>query len=479
MSTIDPALLPLLDALLDQVGPVRLPHCPLKPTPVQEAFLRLRCREALFGGAAGGGKSIGLLMDASQYVEVPGYHALLLRPTLSELEQPGGLLDLADDWFGLSKAAWSGELRAWLFPGPGRSGAGGSSLRFGYLAGQRDVNRYSGSSYSYLGLDELSQVDEVSYHRMQRVLRQPKPDLNPSRSPDGLSLAEVPIRCRATSNPGGPNHHWIRAYFVDPQTRPEGVIYLPARWSDNDHLDFEQYARGLAHLPLADRERLINGDWEIPDEGNTFQRSWFEIIDRSQVPEGTRAVRYWDLAGTEPTPNNPDPDYTVGLRLEYDDTTRLYYITGLVRVRRYAGRVLELMRATAAEDGPGVRIFVEHEGGSHGGYLEQNLTYEVLADYRVSMHHPRDSKEARAHSVAAAAQEGRVKIVAAPNTREFLDEVCQFPHGRHDDCVDALAGAQHALGRTRTVNHGSGVPRGSFYEDTGLDRIWSHPHWFE
>jgi hypothetical protein len=332
-------------------------------------------------------------MDASQGVEVPGYHALLVRQTLSELEQPGGLLDLADDWFGLSKAVWSGELRAWVFPGPGRSGAGGSSIRFGYLGGQRDVNRYSGSSYSYLGFDELSQVDELSYHRMQRVLRQPKPDLGASRSPDGLSLAEVPIRCRSTSNPGGPNHHWIKAYFVDAQTRPEGVIYLPARWSDNDHLDFEQYARGLAHLPPADRERLMNGDWEIADEGTVFRRDWFEIIKRSELPERTRAVRYWDLAGAEPSPSYPDPDWTVGLRLDYVDSTRVYYLTGLVRQRGHAGQIEELLRATAEDDGPGVAICIEQEPGSHSLYLEKYLKYEVLDGYRITWSAPTTTKK--------------------------------------------------------------------------------------
>lgn len=465
MITIDP--LALLDSLLDQVSPFRLLHCPLNPTPIQEAFLRLRCREALFGGAAGGGKSIAMLMDAGQYVDVPGYHALLLRPTLSELEQPGGLLDLAHDWYSLSKANWSGELRAWRFPGNSRSGASGSSIRFGYLDGQRDVNRYSGSSYSYLGFDELSQVDELSYHRMQRVLRQPKPDPSLSRSPAGLSLAEVPIRCRATGNPGGPNHHWIKTYFVDPQTRPDGVLYLPASWSDNYHLDTDAYARGLAHLPLADRERLINGDWEIADEGTVFQRAWFEVIDRAQLPETTRAVRYWDLAGTEPSPSYPDPDWTVGLRIDYDDTTRIYYITDLVRQRRHDGQIEKLMQATAEEDGPGVRIWVEQEPGSHGEYLEQHLKYEVLAGYRIDMRRPSGSKEARALPAAAAAEQGRVKLVAGPNTRDFLDEVCQFPNGRHDDCVDAFAGAQHAIGRRRQCLHGSGVARGSIWDYGG------------
>src|SRR5581483_11267060 len=97
--------------------------------------------------------------------------------------------------------AWSGEQRAWRFPAGTHSGAGGATLRFGYLDSARDVARYSGSSYSFLGLDELSSVEEILYRRMFRILRQASTSPGRDRSPDGLTLADVPIRCRATSNP--------------------------------------------------------------------------------------------------------------------------------------------------------------------------------------------------------------------------------------------------------------------------------------
>lgn len=120
-----------VEPLLELIGPLRLRYCPLEPTPRQEAFLRLRQLEVLFGGAAGGGKSIALLIAALQYGDVPGYHALLLRPSLTEFELPGGLIEIAHDWLASSKAQWSGEGRTWRFPGPGRTGSGGASLRFG------------------------------------------------------------------------------------------------------------------------------------------------------------------------------------------------------------------------------------------------------------------------------------------------------------------------------------------------------------
>src|SRR5207253_345266 len=163
-----------VEAAYGLFGPARLRNCPLRPSPRQEAFLLLPAFEAFFGGAAGGGKSLALLMAALQYSDVPGSAALLLRPTLSELQLAGGLIELSHEWLAGSGASWSAETRTWRFPGPGRkAGAGGASLSFGYLAGSEDLARYAGTSYSYLGFDELTRFEEAHYRRMFRVLRRP------------------------------------------------------------------------------------------------------------------------------------------------------------------------------------------------------------------------------------------------------------------------------------------------------------------
>lgn len=449
------------EQLLNLVGPLRLRNCPLTPTARQEAFLRLCVPEVFFGGAAGGGKSIGLLMAASQYTDVPGYDALLLRPTLAELVHPGGLLDLAHDWFAGTKASWSGEQRAWRFPAATRSGAGGAAIWFGYLDGQKDLSRYAGSSFSFLGFDELSQVDELSYRRMFRVVRQASTAATLGHAPDGLTLADVPVRIRATSNPGGPNHMWIRNYFVDPETRNPEVAFLPSRWNDNPHLDLAEYAKTLSHLPHAERERLINGDWTIADEGEIFRREWFELIDRSAIPENTRAVRYWDFAGSKPTLANPDPDYTVGLRLELDDRTGNYYITGIVRRRVHAGEVEQLVKATAEADGHAVGIVIEQEPAASGAQLAHRYTAHVLRGFNVRTVIPTGSKEVRAQVAAAAAENGLIKLITGPHSRDFLDEVAAFPNAAHDDCVDALAGAHAALSRHHPRPIRSWVPQGT------------------
>src|SRR6202030_1373154 len=74
MRLADERLLPELATLLALIGPMRLRTCPLTPTPRQEAFVRVLDPEVFYGGAAGGGKSVALLMAAGQYSDMPGYH---------------------------------------------------------------------------------------------------------------------------------------------------------------------------------------------------------------------------------------------------------------------------------------------------------------------------------------------------------------------------------------------------------------------
>src|SRR5690349_21241567 len=111
-----------IDHAYRPLGPVRLRSCPLPPLPRQERSLRLPVREAFFGGAAGGGKSICLLMAALQYVDVPGYSGLLLRPSLRQFQLPGGMMELAHHWLAGTPAVWNGELHQWRFPGSGKTG---------------------------------------------------------------------------------------------------------------------------------------------------------------------------------------------------------------------------------------------------------------------------------------------------------------------------------------------------------------------
>jgi hypothetical protein len=174
----------------------------------------------------------------------------------------------------------------------------GATLTFGYLADEGDLNRYSGNSYSFIAYDELTMFDELHYRRMTRALRQPTDHVKGAAA-DGTRIARVPVRVRSTSNPGGRGHEWVKTRFVDPATRHPGARFLSSLLTDNPHLDLDSYAGILGDLPAAYRERLLHGNWDVPDDGELFQPGWFDLIEPHQLPpDGYVAVRSWDLAAT-------------------------------------------------------------------------------------------------------------------------------------------------------------------------------------
>lgn len=422
------------EALAEGLGPLRLPYryCPVEPTAKQEWFLRQDAREVFFGGAAGPGKSWGLLMAALQYVDMVGYHGLLLRPTLTEFEQPGGLIEVSHDWLGGTDAYWNGTERAWTFPSR-------ASIRFGYLSHRGDIQRYKGPSYLFVGFDELTSFPEYLYRAIFRVLRRPR----------GL-LEGVPVRMRAASNPGDVGHTWVKNRFIVPETRAKDAVLVRATIHDNPFLDYDDYLQSLAHLSPIDQERLIRGDWDVSEEGGKFQRQKFQIIDPFKVAPAKAMLRYWDLAGSIVTESNTDPDWTVGLKYEVDHQG-LFTIRHIARMRSEDAEVQRAVRHHAEEDGRPCPVYIEKDPGQAGKSQVATYARTVLQGFAcyggdTKIAGKAAAKEVRARPVAAAVGNDLVRIVEnCPNLIEFLDECSIFPNGTHDDCIDALSGAHNKI----------------------------------
>ena len=241
-------------------GPAR--YCPHEPTSKQRAFVDYEGLEALYGGAAGGGKSDALLMAALKYVHVPGYSALLLRKSYPDLALPGAIMDRASTWLSGTNAHWDGINKRWSFPiKKGEQDAGVSTLSFGYLKDENDHLRYQGSELHYVGFDEVTQFREKHYAYLFSRLRR-------------RAGVDVPLRMRGATNPGGPGHVWVKGRFGIPNdvdmSRPHfyqhptlgELAFFPAKLDDNPHVDREEYERALSKLDSITQSQLRHGSWK-------------------------------------------------------------------------------------------------------------------------------------------------------------------------------------------------------------------------
>lgn len=214
------------------------------PHPKQAEFLALDCLEACFGGAAGGGKSDALLMAALQYVDVPGYAAIVFRRTYQDLALPGAIMDRSHEWLAGTDAQWLGTDKRWTFPS-------GATLSFGYLDTDRDRFRYASAEFQCVCFDELTQFPERWYQFLFSRIRRTR-------------CVDVPLRMRSGTNPGGIGHEWVRRRFLSDVT--SCPPFVPSRLDDNPSIDAEAYRTSLERLDSQTRSQLLDGVW-VRDAG--------------------------------------------------------------------------------------------------------------------------------------------------------------------------------------------------------------------
>lgn len=231
------------------------------PSAKQAEFLTCTDYEVLYGGAAGGGKSDAMLIDAlglnqewGAAITHPRYLAGLFRPTYPELAEfinrsrqlypeivPGAEYYVSD--------------REWKFPS-------GARIKFGYLKDDDDKYQYKSSEFQYIGFEELTQFPSEDGYRyiLSRV----------------RGVPELSKYVRATTNPDGPGHEWVkRRWDISGDggaTRfrvkvGDGYRYrrfIPAKVDDNPHNDPE-YKNTLCLLSEQERRALRDGRWDVPD----------------------------------------------------------------------------------------------------------------------------------------------------------------------------------------------------------------------
>jgi len=429
------------------------PLCP-EPTEKQAAMLMFQCLDLFYGGAGGGGKSWALLMAAAQFVDVPGYSALILRTERAAMDKAKGLIPTSRLWWesrGPSGPTFNQQKAIWTFPttDPRRP----ATLEFGYLSAKGDLGQYKGPAYDFIGIDEASEFSEEFLIFLFTRLRRETGSV-------------VPPRFRVATNPGGPGHSYLKRRYIDPH-KVRDRITIRAYLEDNNKLDEDSYDRSLEEVKKKNNvlyRQIRRGDWDAVEGGNLFKPEFFTRFVHEIPPMIVGSCRYWDLAGTDAAKvkKGTDPDWTVGtLMVKTPSDTGIIHS---VRDRMSPKRTMALMKAMAEADiqllgsRDGYRVNWEEEGGSGGKFASSSVGDELDGfDYAPDKKTSAESKLARAKPYSKAFEEKKLWILRYEDPQhpewddwipDFIDEHIQFPVGAHDDRVDSGSGAYHKLHNT-------------------------------
>lgn len=266
-----------------------------KPQPRQAIFMSRPEYECLFGGAAGGGKSDALVIEALRQIKKPWYKGLILRKTYPQLAE---LIDKSLNYYprAIPGARYNASSHTWRFPS-------GAKVVFGSMQHAKDRLNYQGQAYDYIAFDELTHFTYEEYSYLFSRNRPNGPDTR--------------VYIRATANPGGVGHGWVKERFITAApamtpieetvawTMPDGTeqerkqtrIFIPSLVWDNPALlqNDPEYVQRLASMPEAERNALLYGDWNTfsgqvftewrNDPAHYEDRQWSHVIKPFKVPK--------------------------------------------------------------------------------------------------------------------------------------------------------------------------------------------------
>lgn len=280
-----------------------------QPQPRQAEFQSRPEYEALYGGAAGGGKSDALVAEALRQVEIPHYKAILLRKTFPQLRELI-LKSLRIYSRVFPKAVFNSTEHVWIFPS-------GARIYFGSMPNRDSYLNYQGLSFAFIGFDELTHFAQEEYEYL----------ISRNRA-DGPG---VRVYIRSTANPGGIGHAWVKQRFITAAAPGETIrfktevrcpdgsvkevvrtrVFIPSSVFDNEALlkNDPNYLANLASLPEAKRNALLYGDWdsfsgqvfaEWSNHPENLDRKNTHVIKPFVIPKHWKRYRAFDYGYTKP-----------------------------------------------------------------------------------------------------------------------------------------------------------------------------------
>lgn len=285
----------------------------------QDDFLSTAADIAIYGRAAGSGKSWALCLECVRHIHNPEFGAVIFRRTSKQVRAEGGLWDRSMEIFTYAKGAPQESRIQWRFPS-------GVKITFIHIEHDKDKFSWDGSEIAYVGFDELIHFTESMFFDMlsrNRSTFGKKAYVRGTINPDAESwLADfilwwidpatgypIPAPCgilrwfyrvedgifwydsKAEAMAAQPN--------LAKEAEPKSVTFIAANIYDNPALlkTDPSYLANLQSLPKV--ERLLRGNWKIKAEsGKIFNRNWWKIVNTAPN-ENRTLVRYWDKAATE------------------------------------------------------------------------------------------------------------------------------------------------------------------------------------
>lgn len=247
------------------------------PNKKQEIFHMCDAEEAVYGGAKGGGKSCALVMECLAWgLENAGADMYLFRETFDDLEA-----NLIKEW----KEKVPKELYEYNEGKHIATLLNGTTVKFRYINSFKDAERYQGRSMDWIGVDELTKYEERSIQVLLSCLR---------------SAKGFQPRFRATCNPGGIGHTWVKERYIIPtmygkievidKVTGGKIAFIPATVYDNTILvqNDPRYVKRLENLPETEKQAFLYGNWDI------FEGQYFTEYDRAtHVVEPFRIPKHW------------------------------------------------------------------------------------------------------------------------------------------------------------------------------------------
>lgn len=435
----------------------------IRPQPTQEVFLSSPADIVIFGGSAGGGKTYSLLIEPLRHINNKDFGAVFFRRESTQISNEGGLWDTATTIYPQLNASMK------THPSPECKFPSGARVSFRHLNQESTVYSYQGAQIPLIVFDELTHFTKKQFFYMLSRNRSTcgvKPYVRASTNPDPDSWVAEFIKWWIDQNTGVaiPERSGVIRWFymiddnfvwgdskeeliekyghimqADGQiVPPKSVTFILSSVHDNKALLSKDpgYLANLMSLDRVERARLMDGNWKIRSSaGEVFKRTWFEIVDF--VPEYQRSARAWDLAASEPTSNNPDPDYTVGLK-GFRDKDGTFYIVDRYKARVTPAKVDHALKWHAESDGKKCTIRLPQDPGQ-AGKSQVNAFTVMLAGYPLVTKTVSGDKVTRAKPASSQAEQGKVKILRGDWNDDFLRTLEAFPSGVHDDDVDALS----------------------------------------